>query len=574
METYEEDLMVFETVALKEALHELLLHMRCSQEGCKEVAKLMYKNTEHDKDLRCGEDFALADCSKDYKPLDDYWPEIEEKVDNLQHLIRQTQVLLSAMGDQYYVTKFSEKERKGIDLITRRLHRWVSMFPIKIYGLKNDSNFDVFIEMHKESKSVESDTTKLNQIVGPLLALIYSTSVLKQISSFECDKTDDLEGSMANLEENKQEIFQKSNGPLLLEAKRVSELESKFSYDNSEMSEVREERTAFHLKDVEEEKELRDPTEKTLLTDIARTEESKEMSNSIVTVFAATFDDISNCSVNYKDLIDFMHDIRDSNLELREEIDNYMEKNDLKPSQEYENNRVVPDIKEVTEIIRSTKIDKNCELNTKFKLVLDLRRNKKPCRNFMREVKEFQMPKIHSLTVKNIHRIEPNDFNDYQVFMRHTMASDIREFFFHTGNDIALAQFNHSISNILTLVNYQALFSNFILTNEDLVNIFINLVKSKHLEFDGCNFEMVTEDLNLTQVCDSRLESITIRITNKKGTEEKVMQFLRILCLSLKKTPVRASLNVLYIPKFLNISEVKTLFKDNRYRLKDIQCNT
>jgi len=95
------------------------------------------------------------------------------------------------------------------------------------------------------------------------------------------------------------------------------------------------------------------------------------------------------------------------------------------------------------------------------------------------------MPKIHSLTVKNIHRIEPNDFNDYQVFMRHTMASDIREFFFHTGNDIALAQFNHSISNILTLVNYQALFSNFILTNEDLVNIFINLVKSKHLEFDG-----------------------------------------------------------------------------------------
>jgi len=73
-----------------------------------------------------------------------------------------------------------------------------------------------------------------------------------------------------------------------------------------------------------------------------------------------------------------MHDIRDSNLELREEIDNYMEKNGLKPSQEYVNNRVVPDIKEVTEIIRSTKIDKNPELNPRFKLILDLRKNKKP----------------------------------------------------------------------------------------------------------------------------------------------------------------------------------------------------
>ncbi|CAI2362203.1 unnamed protein product [Moneuplotes crassus] len=572
MEVREEGLMVFETVALKEDLHGLMVSMRCSQEGCKERAKMMWKDTDHDKDLRCAEDFALADCCKDYKPLDEFWPEIEETVDKLENLIRQTQVLLSAMEDQYYVAKFAEEERKGIDLISRRLQKWVAMFPVKIWGLNEESNFDVFIEMDKEYKSVESDTTKLNQIVGPLLAFIYSTSVLNQIDILETEETEELEASVANLEENKKDIFGKSNGALFLEAQRFSELERKFkSGIRKESLEAREERTSFHLN--EEEKDHLDQSENTLMTDLASAEESKDGSNSIVTVFAATFNDISNCSANYKDLVDFMHDIRDSNLELREEIDNYMEKNGLKPSQEYVNNRVVPDIKEVTEIIRSTKIDKNPELNPRFKLILDLRKNKKPCRNFMREVKEFQMPKIHSLAIKNVHKIEPDDFSDYQRFMRHTMASNIREFFFHTGNEIALAQFNHSISNILTLVNYQALFSNFILTDEDLTNIFVNLVNSKHLEFEGCNFDMVTNDVKLSQMSTSCLESITINPSKKKTTETKIMNILSALCYGLKKTPVRDTLKVLYIPKFMNIRDVAILFKSNRYNLEDIQCS-
>jgi len=197
------------------------------------------------------------------------------------------------MEDQYYVAKFAEEERKGIDLISRRLQKWVAMFPVKIWGLNEESNFDVFIEMDKEYKSVESDTTKLNQIVGPLLAFIYSTSVLNQIDILETEETEELEASVANLEENKKDIFGKSNGALFLEAQRFSELERKFkSGIRKESLEAREERTSFHLN--EEEKDHLDQSENTLMTDLASAEESKDGSNSIVTVFAATFNDISN----------------------------------------------------------------------------------------------------------------------------------------------------------------------------------------------------------------------------------------------------------------------------------------
>lgn len=440
-----------------------------------------------------------------------------------------------------------------------------------------NANFDVFIEIAKEARTIEADVTNLNQIIGPLMAMIYSSSVYKQISSFEAPKKkkeDDLEASVANFHENKREIFKKSSSNMLGRANtRKSEMEERFEtgfldgFDRNDMG-----RTAFHLRDTDEGKEDLDESQGTSsINDTSATGDNGESSNTFITVFAATYDDISNCTVNYKELIDFMLEIRDENLELREEIDNYMEKNDLKPSQEYEHNRVVPDISEITEIIKTTKISKNYELNSQFQLSLDLKRNKRQCKAFMKEVSEYQMPKIHSLTLKNIHKIEPNDFQDYLQFMRHTMASEIREFHFHSGNEIALGQFNHSISNLLTLVNYQTTFSHFILTDEDMTNVFLNLTKCKHVVFESCISDMVSSELNLSSMAMSHLESITISMGGKKGSETTIMSFLNILCYALYKTPVKKTLASLKVPKILNISKVKSMFKDRGYKLTDIQ---
>lgn len=224
------------------------------------------------------------------------------------------------------------------------------MFPSKICGLKPYSNFDVFIEMAKEWKSIAGDVNKLNKIIGPLLSLIYSSSVLNQMNSMKQTQIEDEEMSEINFEENQKEIFKKSNFYMFEERKGESPpsgtLKNIERLNKGDIQEI----SHWNLRRDEEEKKMFLQPQDSLWSDSSVFEDldSKEENNTIVTVFAATFDDISNCSVNYKELVDFMLGIRDSNLELREEIDNYMEKNDLKPSTEYKDNRVVPDIKEIS----------------------------------------------------------------------------------------------------------------------------------------------------------------------------------------------------------------------------------
>ena len=595
MESIEESygcLLVFEIEELKEALFKLMMNMRWSEEGCKEVAKYMHKNTEHDKDLRWGEHITLADASKDYLPLSDYWPEINEKVDNLKHEIRKVQVLLSSIESSYYKTKFSEKDKKVIDNTSMKLQKWVERFPLKIWGLKTHSNFDVFIEMEKECKNIGNDIRKLHMIIGPLLAFIYSSSVLNQIDiQKQNNDYDDMENTEESLEENKVDIFQKSEFTSIEESKRTSEFHEKFQEVNKveltkeQIKRLRKQSVKPDLYLKEEHKkafevgEMRSASH-TFQRDSAMNrdfsifeEENKIDKDSMITVFAATFDDLSNCNVSYKELVDFMYNIRDSNFEWREEIDNYTDKHDLKPSQEYEDERVIPNVQEIESVLIRSKLNKAPQLNSSFRLTIDLK-NKKYSKAFLREVKEYQMPKIHSLTINNIDRIGTNDFTDFAGFMRHTMASEFQEFFFKSGQEIALTQFNHYITNILPKVNYQAVFSNFIMTNEDLVNIFTKLENARHLEFDSWGLGMVDENLKINDITKSSLWSITINGKNKKLDEKKILRFLNIISTALSKTLIKDTLKALYLPKIMDSREVSLIFRDKGFTLNRIIDNS
>lgn len=75
----------------------------------------------------------------------------------------------------------------------------------------------------------------------------------------------------------------------------------------------------------------------------------------MVTVFAALKDDFKNQTKYFQQHIDFLYHLRDLYIDSRGEIDQYLGDYKLKPSQNFLENRVIPNVAEIEELLKTTK---------------------------------------------------------------------------------------------------------------------------------------------------------------------------------------------------------------------------
>lgn len=115
-----------------------------------------------------------------------------------------------------------------------------------------------------------------------------------------------------------------------------------------------------------------------------------------------------------------------------------------------------------------------------------------------------------------------------------------------------------------------ALFKNFIIENFDLQCIMRDLKNARHLEFVDCNFMCLSNDLCFSEVEQSELKSITIRKYKVKISEADIMLMLNIIVPPLSRSPVKDSLEVLYVPKFMNAESVKSIFDNKGFQIQKV----
>lgn len=367
-----------------------------------------------------------------YLPLEQFWPEINEKIDKARIEIRQVQLILSTMESTYFKNKFGGKE-KNISKASLKIRKWMTNFTKKIMNTKKHANFDVFIEVHKETTNILKDIKKVHEMVGPNLAYIYAAQIFNKLSSLEpkdmCPEEleererkqkEELEKlRKAEEKEKLRELQQKLREDEFKEEEEeknkegsndfFDELNKTLDTENTRFTEAirmdnqRETstRTGFYAKGEGEEskpdhhfevKDTRQPSVsvnikgmRTLskvpqirtLGEIENEEEDIGPGTKMVTVFAATMNDFSNCNINYQKLVDFMAKLRDHNIDCREEVDGYLRKYNLQPSKKYLQERITPNIPEIEDAIHEHKIAKNFTLNSESKLVFDFKKKGK-----------------------------------------------------------------------------------------------------------------------------------------------------------------------------------------------------
>ena len=156
------------------------------------------------------------------------------------------------------------------------------------------------------------------------------------------------------------------------------------------------------------------------LKEIQEEEEEVGPGTKMVTVFAATMSDFSNCNVNYQKLVDFMAKLRDHNIDCREEVDGYLRKYNLQPSKKYLEERITPNIPEIEDAIHEYKIAKNFSLNQDSRLSFDFKKKGKYCVNFFQACRSYHMPKVHALNFYAVDKLTANNFMHFAEFVKNT----------------------------------------------------------------------------------------------------------------------------------------------------------
>jgi hypothetical protein len=545
-----------------------------------------------------------------------YYDEIDDLLEQLKFDVQKVQLLLSSMDSPYWGSKLSDKEKKGIEKASAKIRKFFDGFTKKIMGTKVHANFDVFIEITKQVNSIGKDIKMIHQMLGPLLAYVYSTSILDKMDVEELEQDDEEEEENEDTKEDSKDIFNsvirgtkygfqfeddeeedKDEAPQTKEDKEsdlfadldqaretsVENITSTASTDGHD-----NDRTAFYdTKDDDDsldskqkakyeafrqtycgehearkllkEQDVPEPTQKPLKDD---------GSTRMITVFAASITDISNFDFDYQQIVDFMFELRDSNMDCRVEVDEYLNRFKLKPSEHYSEKRIVPNTNEITELVKKHKLDKNAVVGSNFKLTLDIRNNKARCKAFFKDVKIYQMPKIQLLRIVNVNKVDAVMFGDYLIFLNQTMVSKIDEFYYEAGKELDMTCTACTFPYILPRVEHKFMIRNFIIEEKCINMILCNLKKAKHIEFADCNLKCMLDDLKLDNIEESDLKSITISFKDRKIVPDEIMNFLKVLVKPLSKTPILNTLTALYLPKKVPLYDVSRLFSQNGFGLK------
>jgi hypothetical protein len=178
------------------------------------------------------------------------------------------------------------------------------------------------------------------------------------------------------------------------------------------------------------------------------------------------------------------------------------------------------------------------------------------------------MPKIQLLRIVNVNKVDAVMFGDYLIFLNHTMASKIDEFYYEAGKELDMTCVICTFPFILPRVEHKFLIRNFII-EEKCINIILgNLKKAQHIEFADCNLTSILDDLKFDNVEESDLKSITISFKDRKVVPDEIMHFLKVLVKPLSKTPILNTLTALYLPKKVPLYDVSRLFSQNGFALK------
>lgn len=560
---------VWDLTRIKEHLSHLLMNMKCDEHDCGKPAVAMLRITQDEKELKCNDHLITVTQRGKYKELKSHWFEIESELDELQKDVYQAHILLSTVESKYFKDKLKAEVKTRLDKIKVQITRILEDFERRTLAIKRHSNFDVFTFVHRETTTIYKDVSTVQNMIGPFIANIYAAGIYEQIKNAptmeeiakieaeeakaegeeeektpkgEEDEEDELDAYQSHRRYSRRAVYHKSPGTL----------GATVDYTIDDHDEPEEE----PKKSVSKTQKVTKPTD------------PSEKSYEIVSIFAALKHDFKTNLKYAQSHIDFLHRIRDRYADTREEIDNYINKCKLEPSEKFKRNRVIPNTQEIEDLLKLLKLDKEARIKDNYELKLDIKQNKKACQKFFEEVSEYQMPKIHQLKITNVNKVDTNMMIPFNKFLSHTMASHLQELFIEANKETNLAIYNAGLSKLLHKVQGTVSFKNILFNDDDLKNIFENIPEAKMIDFTDCNMFCISERFSINPLSTFELVKFKFTYSTKKNILALINNFFKYLAETMKNTTLFQKLKFVEVnDQVLNQATISDIFKSRGFKL-------
>lgn len=560
---------VWNLTKIKEHLSHLLMNMKCDEPDCGKPALAMLRLTQDEKELKCNDHLITVTQRGKFKELKSHWYEIESELDELQRDVYQAQILLSTVESKYFKDKLKAEVKARLDKVKVQIARILEDFERRTLAIKRHSNFDVFTFVHRETTTIYKDVSAVQNMVGPFIASIYSAGIYEQIKNAPTmEEIAKIEAEEARAEGEEEEKTPEAEGD------EEEELEAYRSHRRYSRRAVYHKPPGTLGTTNELSDEENDETEEQAKKNVSRTQkvtkpvDPNEKSYEIVSIFAALKHDFKTNLKYAQSHIDFLHRIRDRYADTREEIDNYITKCKLEPSEKFKRNRVIPNTQEIEDLLKLLKLDKEARIKDSYELKLDIKQSKKACQKFFEEVIEYQMPKIQQLKLTNIHKVDANMMIPFNKFMSHTMASHIQELVIEAGKETSLTIYNAGLSKLLHKVQGTVSFKNITFLDDDLKNVFENIPEAKMIDFSECNMSGISERFSINPLSTFELVKFKFTTSNKRAISKFIINFFKYLADTMRNTTLYQKLKFVEVnDQLINQNAVSDIFKARGFKL-------
>ena len=324
----------------------------------------------------------LKKNKSNYRDLEFFWTDIQNTLANTKKEVMQAQVLLSTIDSSKFQQMLDEERLLKLEKIKEKLNRSLKDFESKVTNTKVHSDFDIFAFMQQQSTAFDKDIQNIYMTVGPFLAETYSSQILDRITLLEDEKKEKERTSITNITEQSVEeekipsaatsetnytearthgtIFSNNRTGEVLSPPTTSSINSTpvFQRNSGSKPFKSHDTNEYELSDIGEstitniQVPVVTPTEDPSVKDIDIAKYK------IVTIFAALQEDFKNQTEKSQNHIDFLFKLRDRYPSVRVEIDKFIKRLNLKPSEKFEANRVIANTFEIEGLLHSYSIDK------------------------------------------------------------------------------------------------------------------------------------------------------------------------------------------------------------------------